>query len=385
MVVSVVPCRSYDRDECAAALDTLLRPLGGLDWVTPGLRVAIKVNLVSGMNPERAATTHPMLLAVLTEMLRSRGATVVIGDSPGGLFTPGALQRVYRAAGLFACESAGAELNLDCSQADAQFPEGISAKSFQYTAWLKKTDAIINFCKLKTHGMMGMSAAAKNLFGTIPGTMKPEYHYKYPNSKAFANMLVDLDEYFKPVLNIVDGVVCMEGNGPTAGTPRKIGVLVASQSPHAADLLCSELIGIPSHEIPTLTAAMQRGLIPENLSELCIVGDYLPYKVPDFQKVVSHRSLLWKDRLPGFLGLLQSRLIGKLLETKPVLKPSECIGCKKCCSICPAKAISMKNDRPEIDRSKCIKCFCCQEFCPRGALKAQRSLIARTLNGQTSR
>ena len=41
------------------------------------------------------------------------------------------------------------------------------AKDFTYTAWLDQADAIINFCKLKTHGMMGMSAAVKNLFGKI--------------------------------------------------------------------------------------------------------------------------------------------------------------------------------------------------------------------------
>ena len=92
-------------------------------------------------------------------------------------------------------------------------------KSFTYTAWLDACDAIIDFCKLKSHGMMGMSAAAKNLFGVIPGTMKPEYHYRFPNMSDFAHMLVDINDYFadKVKLCLVDAVEGMEGNGPTKG------------------------------------------------------------------------------------------------------------------------------------------------------------------------
>jgi uncharacterized protein (DUF362 family) len=106
-------------------------------------------------------------------------------------------------------------------------------KSFTYTAWLDACDAIIDFCKLKSHGMMGMSAAAKNLFGVIPGTMKPEYHFRFPDMRDFARMLVDINDYFaeKVKITLVDAVEGMEGNGPTKGTPRHIGVLLASASP----------------------------------------------------------------------------------------------------------------------------------------------------------
>ena len=218
--VSVVPCPSYAPAVCRAALEAALAPLGGLDWVRPGMRIAVKANLVTAMRPEKAATTHPVLLAELTKLLTARGASVVIGDSPSGLYTPAALQAVYRAAGLSLAEEAGAVLNRDCSQAEAVFPEARVAKTFQYTAWLDGADAVIDFCKLKSHGMMGLSAAAKNLFGTIPGTMKPEYHFRYPDPADFARMLVDLAEYWRPRLCLVDAVVAMEGNGPTAGTPR---------------------------------------------------------------------------------------------------------------------------------------------------------------------
>ena len=84
--VSLVRCTDYEIDHIRAALDRLLAPLGGLDWVTPGMKIVIKANLVAGRPPEDAVTTHPALLCALSEMLIARGASVVIGDSPGGVF-----------------------------------------------------------------------------------------------------------------------------------------------------------------------------------------------------------------------------------------------------------------------------------------------------------
>ena len=190
--VSIVSCKSYDAEECRTALTQALAPFGGLDWVKDGMRVVIKVNLVSAMKPEQAATTHPALLCELTKMLRACGASVLLGDSPGGLYTAAHVNHVYDLSGMHACEAVGAELNQDFSQADASFPDAVCAKKFTYTAYLDQADAIIDFCKLKTHGMMGLTNAVKNYFGVIPGTMKPEYHYKYPKTEDFADMIVDL-------------------------------------------------------------------------------------------------------------------------------------------------------------------------------------------------
>ena len=377
--VSVVPCPSYDPAVCRAALEEVLAPLGGLDWVRPGMRIAVKANLVTAMRPEKAATTHPVLLAELTKLLTARGASVVIGDSPSGLYTPAALQAVYRAAGLSLAEEAGAVLNRDCSQAEAVFPEARVAKTFQYTAWLDGADAVIDFCKLKSHGMMGMTNAVKNFFGVIPGTMKPEYHYQYPKAEDFAGMLVDLAEYFAPRLCICDAVVGMEGNGPTQGTPRKIGALAASASAHKLDLACAAMLGMTAGDVPTLRAAVQRGLCPEKVEDLHITGDLSAFLVPDFQAPKAQGTVFFGQdgRLLGRLGNTAMRAF---LTPKPLPQKKTCIGCAKCARICPAKAIRMQQKLPRIDRKACIHCFCCQEFCPVGAMKVYRSPIARLLN-----
>lgn len=379
-MVSVVSCRSYDPAECRRALIDVLAPLGGLDFVSPGMTVGVKANLVSFLKPEAAATTHPALLSALTELLRERGAKVIVGDSPGGLFTAAYVKNVYRASGMYEVEKAGAVLNDDFSQAEAEYPEARAAKTFTYTAWLDRCDVIIDFCKLKSHGMMGMSAAAKNMFGVIPGTMKPEYHYKYPNHRLFSQMLVDLDTYFAPVLSIVDGVVGMEGNGPTAGTPKPMGVLLASPSPHEADLACAHIIGLAREDVPTLQEAYDRGLIPADVSGLEIAGDLDAFLVPDFDRIVTKNDLLFRKKLPGRAGEALAAFLHKCLCSEPRPVKAECVGCGKCAEICPAKAIAMRNRMPNIDRRKCIHCFCCQEFCPKGAMKVSRPFIARLLN-----
>lgn len=378
--VSIIPCPDYSPDACRRALIQVLAPLGGLDFVTPGMHIVIKANLVSAMKPEAAATTHPALLYALTELLIERGAEVVVGDSPGGLYTPAFVEHVYRLSGVHAVEAAGGRLNHDFSQKQALLPQAKVAKTIQYTAYLDWAHAIIDFSKLKSHGMMGMSNAAKNMFGVIPGTLKPEYHYRFPDPRDFARMIVDLDEYFAPVLSITDAVVGMEGNGPTNGTPRPIGALAASRSPHKLDLLCADLLGLRRQEVPTLEAALERGLIPASVQELTVAGEPDTFRMTDFQMLETHNSHLFRDTEHGALGRVISDFIQKAMCSRPQVNQDTCIGCGHCRDICPAKAISMEHKLPKIDWKKCIHCFCCQEFCPKGAMEVRRPVIARMLN-----
>lgn len=379
--VSIIRCQTYDPGQVRQALEALLAPLGGLDWVRPGMRIALKANLVAARKPEAGATTHPVLLLQLAQMLQARGAQVVVGDSPGGLFTAVALRHVYDVCGLRQLSQAGVTLNEDISELPVAAPTAKMAKNFVCTGWLRQVDAIINVCKLKSHGMMGMSAAAKNMFGAIPGTKKPEYHFRFPNMEEFADMIVDLDEYFAPVLHIVDAVVGMEGNGPTQGTPKPMGALLAGSDPHRVDLVCARMLGFRPQEIPTLTAAQRRGLIPDSVEELHIFGDVNEFLVDDFEKIDTRNDLTFKSAAGGGLaGRLFGAVAKTVLASRPQLHAQQCVGCGECGRICPAGAITMQDKLPQIDRSRCIRCFCCQEFCPKGAMRVHRTWLARLLS-----
>ena len=372
--VAVVRCKTYDVEAVKPALEEAVNAVNGLDFVKSGMKIIIKPNLVSFKKPDAAATTHPALLEALVEMLLARGADVTIGDSPGGPHSLPLLNRVYAATGMDRVEKLGAKLNRNMNEKTVDFPEGKVLKNFTYTEYLDEADAIIDFCKLKSHGMLGMSAAVKNLFGTIPGLKKPEVHYKFQNDAEFADMLVDLNEYFKPRLAICDAVVGMEGNGPTAGTPRQIGAIIASKSTYYADVVGAELIGMNIDGLPTLQAAYERGFAPASSKNLRVYGDIRALTVDDF-KAPPVRGLSFM-RKGNVLHLISKAA----LEHKPTLKKRLCAGCGECARMCPAKAIKMKNKKPHINREKCIRCFCCQEFCPRAAMVAHRPLAAKVLN-----
>ena len=372
--VSITACGDYSPEHLDAALAAVLEPLGGLDWVQSGTTIAIKTNLVSRMSPESAAVTHPEAVAALTRMLVSRGARVIVGDSPGGPYTAAWVDSVYHGAGIDAVERAGGELNEDFETEEVRFPEGKTAKSFSYTSWLKKADAIIDFAKLKTHGMAGMTCAVKNFFGSIPGTRKPEMHYLYPNTPDFCSMLVDLALYNAPRLTIVDAVDCMEGNGPTQGEPRHMGAILAADTPFNADLVCAHLIGMEAADAPTVAESIDRGLCPADWRDLAISGDPDEFALPDFKRLPVGGKIDFRTKIP-----IVSAFMRRGFGTGPKVDKAKCVGCGKCAEVCPAKAAHVVNGKAQIDAKKCIRCFCCQEFCPKGAVSVHRPLLARLL------
>lgn len=388
--VCLSACNEYNVDRIESILRAHFDKINLREKITPGMKIALKLNLVSAMKPDLAGTTHPSVIEALCRILIDYGAKVIMGDSPGGPFTGVYLKGVYNICGIAdVSERTGAELNNDFSQKDIVFENGVIARNMTVTNWLLEADAIINVCKLKTHGMMAMSAAVKNMFGSIPGTMKPEYHFRFPKQDDFANMLIDIQEYWRPkmLLHVVDGIVGMEGNGPTAGTPRSIGVILTSPNPYSLDLVGGRIIGLGCDEVLTMSEAYKRELGPDNADKVLISEvdkEYLgtednlkPYMISDYKLLDTKADLQFGG--DSFIKRLRGKFISKVLSSRPDVCKEECIGCRKCEQICPAKAITMVDNKPVIDRNKCIKCFCCQEFCPKGAMKVKRTLIAKIL------
>ena len=371
-------CEDYDPARVRAALQRVIAQCGGFDWVRPGMRIGIKLNLCGAYRPEKAATTHPVMAAELTRLLTEKGAHVVLGDSPGEPFAAPVMNRVYNLCGLKLCEEAGGELNRDWSHHPADCPNGVTLHQFELCSWLQGCDAIISFSKLKAHGLMGMTAAVKNIYGVIPGTVKSEYHFRYPEPLAFANIMVDLNEYLRPCLYLCDAVDGMEGNGPTQGTPRHLGLLLGGTNPYAIDRVCAEITGIREEELLYLTAAKNRGLLAPEDAKDCL-AQAQPYKAQHFVRSGATSSWFAIDPDDKPVRRLMKKAIARFLRSRPQLGKG-CVECGHCKSLCPAGAITIvKGKGAVIDRKKCVRCFCCQEFCPTGAMKVHRTFIARLL------
>ncbi|MBR6252343.1 MAG: DUF362 domain-containing protein [Clostridia bacterium] len=372
--VAISRCEDYKKDNISKALDEALSLIGGLDFIKSGMNVVIKANLVGPMNPNKAATTNPDLLLELSRRIIERGASVTIGDSPGGPFTKLYLGQVYKATGLKDLEEFGIKLNDDFGETRVEFKQAIKCKEIPITEYLLKADVIINCCKLKSHGMMALSCGVKNLYGIVPGTTKQEFHFRYPDYNDFANMLIDLNEFLKPSLTVVDGVVAMEGNGPTAGVPKNVGLIIASKNQYKLDFICAHLIGLSRENVPTIEESFKRGLIPADVHDISCNMSIDDLVIKDFDIRKTHRQIDFANS-----SKLTGKLFNKFMRSRPMVKKDECIGCEKCKNVCPAKAIIMVNGKPKICKKKCITCFCCQEFCPKGAMKVKKTWLSKLI------
>ena len=370
--VSIVKCDRYA--DSRNAIDKALSQLGGIKvFVKPGDKVTIKPNYVAKRDPKDAATTHPDFLHAVICAVEEAGGIVTVAESPGGAYNAALLKAVYRECGAYeAIEGTNAVLNFDCSFRTAHYPEGRTIKSADIISPILDADVIISLPKLKTHAMTAYTGAVKNLFGVIPGTHKAEMHFRLKDREPFCSMLVDLCECVKPTLSIMDGIWGMEGNGPTSGTNRHIGIVLASPNPHALDLAACKIIDYMPDEVATVKEGIRRGLIPETAEELEIIGEDIDRLViKDYVKPESHFNLLKLLNLPASVN----SAVENMLSSRPKPDYGMCIGCGECARDCPPKVIKMVNRKPVIDKKKCIRCFCCQELCPVHAMKIHRSIL----------
>ncbi len=377
-IVCVDRMDTYDASLADEVIERQFAALSVAADLRPGMRVAIKPNLVAGHAPEEAVTTHPVLIGAVVRWLRAHGVTdIVLADSPGGSYTPEKLRTVYRVSGLTALEP-DVRLNYDTSAQPVTCPEGFTVRSFNRITPLVEADYIINMAKLKTHGMITLTAGMKNLFGTIPGLQKPEMHYRFPELASFSHMLLELARSVAPQITIVDAVDGMEGNGPTGGTKRHVGLVFASRDMYTQDWYAAQRIGLDPASIEMLRQARELGLArPE---ELTLIGtgalsgrEYEPLD-PPFQ-LPDTASVDFGSKFPKPLRKPIVAAAKKLFRAVPDLKPDLCVGCGLCAESCPQHIIEIKNSRAHFGRRGCISCFCCQEMCPQQAIAVKRRSI----------
>ncbi len=371
-VVSVLKCDKYDYELLVNTIEKSFENIGGIEkYIKPGDKVLLKINLLMKKHPDEAVTTHNVFVKALASVVMHAGGIVTIADSPGGLYNETILRSVYKGCKIdTVAEQLGAKLNYDTSFETVSYPEGKTVKTFPIIKPILDADVVITVPKLKTHMMTFYSGAVKNMFGSVPGVYKAEYHFSLPEKDDFCSMLVDLCSLTKPTLAIMDAVDIMEGEGPSSGIKRHFGAVLASNNPYALDLAACSLVGITANEAPTVKESIARGLCPKDENELSLVGDdFDSMKIYDLIKPqIKTTDFLDRKFIPKRL----SAALNRALSPIPHFKKDVCVGCGECMRRCPAKAIEIKNGFPVLTKKKCIHCFCCQELCPKKAIVSKR-------------
>lgn len=367
---------SYE-DDVFEKIKNAVNSIGGItNYVSAGDRVVLKVNLLMGKNPDDAVTTHPEIVKSVAKLVKKAGGIPVIADSPGGPFNDLNLNRAYKNSGFKEiAEEENIELNRDTEGTKVDFSSGKIKKSFTIANYAQNADLIINLPKLKTHGLTMYTGAVKNLFGIVPGLLKAEYHLNLQEVEHFSEMLVDLAQLISPQLTIMDGILGMEGDGPSGGEVKKFEHILISTSPYAVDVVGSYVMGInPQNKVPTIASSQDRNLVG-NLDNIEILGEKLKSfkdtKIPKIEK----KSNLIDQKLPNFL----SNFLTNILRPRPIFNHYKCVGCGVCVESCPADTIDLINSKAVVELNDCIRCFCCQELCSYNAVEIKRPILGKLL------
>ena len=373
--VSIVQCQDYSNAK--EKIKEALNLIGGLDKIiVPGSRVLLKPNVLAIRPPEDAVTTHPAIVYAMCELVSEVGGIPVIGDG-SGIVKPGstATSQALKESGIEDVASdQGVELiNFETSGfVEVEVPGAKQFSHLHISKAVLEADVIISLPKLKTHELTLYTGAVKNFFGTVPQKTRKQAHYLEDRHR-FGEAVVDIYSVVKPRLAVMDGVIGMEGNGPSNGIPVFAGVIMASYNCVSLDIVASELIGIDPLKVPTNIAALERGFGTKHPE---IIGTPL--------EKVKVRFKTPEGGITAYIPAFLMKIMRKQLAVRPIINASKCALCKACFSNCSAHAIEEIDRTLKINEEKCIHCYCCRELCPNDAVEIKKSLLMELVSRSRS-
>lgn len=373
--VILLPCDSYEEEQVYEKIKLGIELLGGWEsLVGKEEKILLKPNLVRKAELERAVITHPSVVGAVARLLRESGYQQIgCGDSCG----VGSALKVMEGTGMDTVLEKYQVQVKDFSQGSlVAYPRGKVGKEFFLANPVQEADALINLCKMKTHALERITGGVKNLYGCISGLHKAQGHTKYSNADSFAGMLVDLNRKINPRLCIMDGIVAMDGNGPTSGDPVSMNLLLISTDPVAVDSVFCHLIHLDPELVPTNVYGERRGLGTWREENIELITPQGPISIKEAAEKYGNPAYRVDRRRQRKTIWNKLDFVMRHFQKKPYVVKEKCRKCGVCVEACPVegKAVSFKNGRkqpPVYDYKKCIRCFCCQEMCPHKAIRVR--------------
>ena len=383
--VSIMKCEDYQKKAVFYTLEKCIDQIGGLDkYIKGAKKILLKPNLLSAQSPEKAVTTHPVFIEAVIDLVRKYASCEVnmtIADSPGAAtsHTKKELVHLYKNCGLlYLGDMKDVTLNVDDSYKTVSYKEGLVFKHMEIIKPVLDADIIINLPKFKTHSLTRITGAVKNMFGVIHGRTKTVLHTKFMDIEKFSDMLIDVYSCSRPVLNIMDGITGLEGEGPGAsGRPRDLKVVLASSNGIAMDHIVSMMMGFKAADVPLMKCAKNRGMPGTDFDEIKILGDYFTQpgeiRIPGF--MLPKKTMVDSISKNTFFKTYVFPFIRNTLSPSPYQDIQKCNLCGICSDICPEKAIIQNDKKLIFDYKKCIRCYCCSEMCPYAGISLKYSWL----------
>ena len=375
--VVVLELEDYKPEEINKSLKLIIELLG-IKGFFSNKSILIKPNLLA---PSKYAYTPPELALELIKILKTEmnAKEIMVGDST---MTKSLTHLTFnRSKFKDVCESEDIRIinffESERIKVKLNNPEPAVEENIYLPKEINDIDILINLPKLKTHNGYIYTGAIKNLFGLLGNKMS--MHMSHKNKTNFQHMLADI--YFaveetnasnKPkVLSIMDAVIAMEGKGPRAGQPRKVGLIIAGFNPAAVDIVGYTLMNGNPKDLDAIMSLAKRTDLPIDINQLRIEGigieNFHKFIIRDFKK--PNISILKKDRIRE--NNLYSKLAEKVMKISIKINRRRCLLCEECVRHCPAEALFKKNEKILVNHEKCIECFCCGESCPNNAISAK--------------
>lgn len=376
--VIIKKCDEYILDDIKNKISDSLEELGGITNLIPlNANIFIKCNCVGPFDKDLGITTHPTIVEAVLQLIKTRTNNIIIGDNPATRDITYTLKK----NGIY--DILLKENVKIVNGKDTKKIYNSKAKiynEFEVSKEMVEADVLINLPKLKTHSLAYMTCAEKNFFGFIYGLDKAGWHVKTSNPLEFGEAINDLygailETYHnKIIINICDGILGLEGEGPSSGGIKKqANAIVTSLDAVSLDRVVCELVHLDYKKCFITNIASTRKYGEGNLEDITIIGNQLD----EFSDIKFKAP---KDSLSNVgLRFLKFKPLRNILLEHPKINTNLCIKCGECAKICPPHTMVIKKGKyPKLNQTKCIRCWCCGEVCPQNAIKkSKRPLLGR--------
>jgi uncharacterized protein (DUF362 family) len=263
----------YSSAALAEALSECALDFGLNDHLASVDSVFIKPNFVSDSDEHIRVhcNTETELIAAILEFLSNFDLRVYLGESEVNRGSIGRrVDAVMEKMGIYELQRRYdfeiVNLTTDPRKRRHSFGGSSFCSELELNEILFEVDLIVNLPKLKTHKFTTMTGSLKNYYGLIPDPFRLRYHDVLDAAIAELGAL-----FWKKTFNVLDGIVGMEGDGPTWGTPVHMHLVLAGDHAGAVDVVAGQVMGIDWTEVAHLERFLRTtGLDP---TEIQLVGN----------------------------------------------------------------------------------------------------------------